>query len=188
MKYEFLFTALTLGIFFLVEVFSRARVHMVQYILVGSALVMFYLLILSLSEHLSFAVAYALASLGVVALVWGYARAVFDEASQSAVVGSVLSLLYGFLFVLLAAQDYSLLMGSLGLFLVLASVMFFTRDVDWYALGERSPAEGGRVGGAANRIPSRRAALSRYTFFRMGRDGRDRSDPGFDRVRRRRHR
>ena len=149
MKYEFLFTALTLGIFFLVEVFSRARVHMVQYVLVGSALVMFYLLILSLSEHLSFAVAYALASLGVVALVWGYARAVFDEASQSAVVGSVLSLLYGFLFVLLAAQDYSLLMGSLGLFLVLASVMFFTRDVDWYALGERSPAEGGRVRGSS---------------------------------------
>ena len=138
MKYELLFTALTLGVFFLVEVFSRSRVHMVQYVLVGSALVLFYLLILSLSEHLSFAVAYALASLGVVALVWGYARAVFDEASRSAIVGSVLSLLYGFLFVLLAAQDYSLLMGSLGLFLVLASVMFFTRDVDWYALGEET--------------------------------------------------
>ena len=136
MKYEFLFTASTLGVFFLVEVFSRARVHIVQYVLVGSALVLFYLLILSLSEHISFAVAYALASLGVVALVWGYARAVFDEASHSAIVGSVLSLLYGFLFVLLAAHDYSLLMGSLGLFLVLASVMFFTRNVDWYALGE----------------------------------------------------
>ena len=136
MKYQLLFTALTLGVFFLVEVFSRGRVHMVQYVLVGSVLVMFYLLILSLSEHLSFAVAYALASLGVVALVWSYARAVFDEASRSAIVGSVLSLLYGFLFVLLAAQDYSLLMGTLGLFFVLASVMFFTRNVDWYALGE----------------------------------------------------
>ena len=136
MKYEFLFTALTLGVFFLVEVFSRARVHMVQYVLVGSALVMFYLLILSLSEHLSFTLAYALASLGVVTLVWSYARAVFDEASRSGIVGSVLSLLYGFLFVLLAAEDYSLLMGSLGLFVVLAGVMFFTRDVDWYALGD----------------------------------------------------
>ena len=136
MKYEFLFTALTLGVFFLVEVFSRARVHIVQYVLVGSALVLFYLLILSLSEHISFAVAYALASLAVVALVWAYVRAVFDEVSRSAIVGSVLSLLYGFLFVLLAAQDYSLLMGSLGLFLVLASVMFLTRNVDWYTLGE----------------------------------------------------
>ncbi len=109
---------------------------MVQYVLVGSALVMFYWLILSLSEHLSFTLAYALASLGVVALVWSYARAVFDEASRSGIVGSVLSLLYGFLFVLLAAEDYSLLMGSLGLFVVLAGVMFFTRDVDWYALGD----------------------------------------------------
>ncbi len=138
MKYEFLFTALTLGVFFLVEVFSRARVHMMQYVLVGSALVLFYLLILSLSEHISFTAAYSLASLGVVSLVWGYARAVFDEASRSAIVGSVLSLLYGFLFVLLAAQDYSLLMGSLGLFLMLASVMFFTRHVDWFALGGES--------------------------------------------------
>ena len=127
---------MTLGVFFLVEVFSRARVHIVQYVLVGSALVLFYLLILSLSEHISFTVAYALASLAVVALVWAYVRAVFDEVSRSAIVGSVLSLLYGFLFVLLAAQDYSLLMGSLGLFLVLASVMFLTRNVDWYTLGE----------------------------------------------------
>jgi len=136
MKYQFLFTALTLGVFFLVEVFSPSRVHIVQYVLVGSALVLFYLLVLSMSEHISFSAAYVLASLGIVTLVWGYARAVFDEASRSAVVGSVMSLLYGFLFVLLAAQDYSLLMGSLGLFLVLASVMFFTRNVDWYALGE----------------------------------------------------
>ena len=135
MKYEFLFTALTLGVFLLVEVFSRSRVHMVQYVLVGSALVLFYLLILSLSEHISFTVAYALASLGVVALVWAYAAAVFNEASRSAIVGSVLSMLYGFLFVLLAAQDYSLLMGSLGLFVMLAGVMFFTRNVDWFALG-----------------------------------------------------
>lgn len=71
----------------------------------------------------------------MVCLVWGYARAVFDEASRSAIVGSVLSLLYGFLFVLLAAQDYSLVMGSLGLFVMLAGVMYFTRDVDWFALG-----------------------------------------------------
>jgi inner membrane protein len=135
MKYEFLFTALTLGVFFLVEVFSRSRVHIVQYLFVGSALVLFYLLILSLSEHISFELAYSVASFGVVVLVWGYAQAIFDAASRAAIVGSVLSMLYGFLFVLLAAQDYSLLMGSLGLFLMLAGAMFFTRDIDWYALG-----------------------------------------------------
>lgn len=138
MKYELLFTALTLGVFFLVEVFSRSRVHAVQYVFVGSALVLFYLLILSMSEHVSFTAAYIVASLGVVMLVWGYARAVFDEGSRSAVVGSALVLLYGFLFVLLAAQDYSLLMGSLGLFVVLASVMFLTRNVDWFALSEET--------------------------------------------------
>ena len=132
-KYEFLFTALTLGVFFLVEVFGRYRVHPIQYLMVGSALVLFYLLILSLSEHITFAFAYALAATGVVFLVSFYARAMFAEWGHVSIVGATLSLVYGFLFVLLALQDYSLLMGSLGLFLVLASVMFLTRNIDWYA-------------------------------------------------------
>ena len=132
-KYEFLFTALTLGVFFLIEVFGQYRVHPIQYLMVGSALVLFYLLVLSLSEHITFTAAYALAATGVVLLVSFYARAMFAEGVHVATVTATLSLIYGFLFVLLALQDYSLVMGSLGLFVVLASVMFLTRKIDWYA-------------------------------------------------------
>ena len=132
-KYEFLFTALTLGVFFLIEVFGRYRVHPIQYLMVGSALVLFYLLVLSLSEHITFTAAYILAATGVVLLVSFYARAMFAKSVHAATVSATLSLVYGFLFVLLALQDYSLVMGSLGLFLVLASVMFLTRKIDWYA-------------------------------------------------------
>ena len=132
-KYEFLFTALTLGVFFLIEVFGQYRVHPIQYLMVGSALVLFYLLVLSLSEHITFTAAYALAATGVVLLVSFYARAMFAEGVHVATVSATLSLIYGFLFVLLALQDYSLVMGSLGLFVVLATVMFLTRKIDWYA-------------------------------------------------------
>ena len=139
-KYEFLFTALTLGVFFLIEVFGQYRVHPIQYLMVGSALVLFYLLVLSLSEHITFTAAYALAATGVVLLVSFYARAMFAEGVHVATVTATLSLIYGFLFVLLALQDYSLVMGSLGLFVVLASVMFLTRKIDWYAWSAKPSA------------------------------------------------
>jgi inner membrane protein len=110
------------------------RVHPVQYVLVGLALCLFYLLLLSLAEQLGFARAYAIAAADVVVLVAGYLRAVLASGLRALLAGVALSGLYGFLFVLLQLQDYALLAGSGGLFVALAAVMWLTRRVDWYAL------------------------------------------------------
>jgi inner membrane protein len=129
-KYATLFVALTFAVVWLMEVLSSARLHPIQYLLLGAALCVFYLLELSLSEHLGFAIAYAVAASAVVALVSAYSAAVLRRAS---VVGTGVALLYGYLYVLLTNEDYALLIGSVGLFAALAAVMLVTRRIDWYA-------------------------------------------------------
>ncbi len=135
-KYEFLFTALTLGVFLVIEIFGARRIHPIQYLMVGGALVLFYLLLLSLAEHIGFGAAYGASSLAVVALVAGYAVSALESGLQGATVGGVLVTLYGFLYVLLALQDFSLLVGSIGIFSILAAIMLGSRHVDWYGLGK----------------------------------------------------
>ena len=95
---------------------------------------LFYLLELSLSEHLSFLIAYIIASLAVILLVFAYCIAVLKSIKRAAITGGVVMLLYGYLYVLLMNQDYALLIGSVGLFLMLAVVMYLTRKVYWYSL------------------------------------------------------
>lgn len=133
-KYELLFITLTFGAFFLIEVMAKLRVHPVQYLLVGLALCLFYLLLLSLAEHVGFGVSYAVASLAIAGLVTGYSRSVLGSRARSAAVAAVVGGLYAYLFVLVRIQDFALLVGSIGLFLVLAIVMFLTRRIDWYRL------------------------------------------------------
>lgn len=140
-KYEMLFIMLTFGAFFLIEVMAKLRVHPVQYLLVGLALCLFYLLLLSLAEHAGFGVSYAVASLAIVGLVTGYSRSVLGTRARSAAVALVVGGLYVYLFVLVRIQDYALLVGSLGLFVVLAIVMFLTRRIDWYRLAVPASAE-----------------------------------------------
>src|SRR5262245_47805832 len=139
-KYQLLFLFLTFVAFYLFELFSSLRSHPVQYLLVGSALCLFYLLLLSLSEHVGFARAYTIASAAVVALIAGYVRAAFGNA-RAVPIAAMLIVLYTFLFVLLHVQDYALLVGSLGLFLILALLMYATRKVDWYQVGRPAPSE-----------------------------------------------
>jgi inner membrane protein len=139
-KYQLLFLFLTFVAFYLFELFSSLRIHPVQYLLVGSALCLFYLLLLSLSEHVGFARAYTIASAAVVALIAGYVRAAFGNA-RAVPIAVMLIVLYAFLFVLLHVQDYALLVGSLGLFLVLALLMYATRKVDWYQVGRPAPSD-----------------------------------------------
>jgi inner membrane protein len=136
-KYELLFLGLTFVCFSLVEILGALRVHPMQYLLVGLALCLFYLLLLSLSEQIGFNRAYAIASAAVVFLVSAYLRAVLATRGRALAFGSFLTGLYGFLFVLLQVQDYALLVGSGGLFVALAGFMWLTRRLDWYAL--RSP-------------------------------------------------
>ena len=139
-KYQLLFLGLTFFAFVLFELLAPLRIHPVQYLLVGFALCLFYLLLLPFSEHFGFTRAYAIAAADVVVLVTGYVRFVLRKGSRALALGGFLAVLYAFLFVLLQIQEYALLVGSIGLFLLLSGVMWFTRHVDWYALGSPPPA------------------------------------------------
>jgi len=133
-KYSVLFIVLTFLVFFLWEVFSSTLLHPVQYAFVGFAMCVFYLLLVSVSEHAGFDTAYAVSSGVTTLLIAGYARAVLGGFRQGASVASALVTLYGFLYLLLRLEDYALLAGSIGLFIVLALVMFITRRMNWYDL------------------------------------------------------
>lgn len=133
LKYSMLFLLLTFLTFFLYEVFNPFSLHPLQYLLVGSALVLFYLLLLSISEHAPFGLAYATASAATVGLIGGYAAAILRGRLRALGTAAALAALYGYLYVLLQAEDYALLLGSVGLFAILALVMFVTRRIDWYA-------------------------------------------------------
>lgn len=138
-KYALLFIALTFAGFFLFEVLKRLAVHPIQYGLVGLALAFFYLLLLSLSEHLGFALAYALSSSACVLLIGFYVGNILRSFVRGAGFSLALAALYGMLYGLLSAEDYALLMGSLLLFSLLGVVMVLTRKVDWFNLGKPEP-------------------------------------------------
>jgi len=135
-KYALLFVALTFAGFFLFEVLKRLAIHPVQYTLVGVALALFYLLLLSLSEHLGFAWAYVLSASGCVLLIGFYLSHVLGSGRSGAGFGAGLAGLYGLLYGLLSAEDYALLMGSLLLFAMLGLFMVLTRRLDWYSVGQ----------------------------------------------------
>jgi inner membrane protein len=139
-KYALLFIGLTFAVFFLFEVLKRMAVHPVQYALVGMSLALFYLLLLSLSEHLNFAAAYGISALACVALIGFYVSHVLHSALRGGLFGLLLAALYGLLFALLNAEDYALLMGSILVFGVLTGVMVLTRKLDWYSVGKTSAA------------------------------------------------
>lgn len=136
-KYAVLFLLLTFSFFFLFEVLGGARVHPVQYLLVGAALVVFYLLLLSLSEQVGFGAAYWIAAAATLTLIGAYVGSVLKEKRRSRLLLAALTGLYGYLFVILRLDDYALLMGSLGVFGALAALMLMTRRIDWYALDGR---------------------------------------------------
>ena len=137
-KYAILFLAFTFITLWLYEVLSGLRIHTLQYLLLGAGLCLFYLLVLSLSEHLGFGPAYVLASASTVVLLASYSLSVLGKPRGAALIAVTLGLLYGYLYVLLRNQDYALLVGTLGLFLALAVTMFLTRRLDWRALKHKS--------------------------------------------------
>ena len=141
-KYEALFLFLTFLSLWLFEVLVRRRLHSLQYLLVGAAMCLFYLLLLSLSEHLGFLPAYLLAGAAVVGLISGYCSAILRKRGWAIVVGSLTAALYAYLYVLLNNEDYALLIGSAGLFVILAAVMYLTRSIDWDAFGAHTSKRG----------------------------------------------
>ncbi len=140
LKYAILFVALAFLVFFVVETVSPQRLHAVQYALVGSAQVLFYLLVLSLSEHIGFALSYLIAASATVVLTSLYAMSVLASRARAAALFVVLSALYGLLYVILNAEDYALLIGSGLLFSALAATMYVTRRINWYTLAAPATA------------------------------------------------
>jgi inner membrane protein len=133
-KYAILFLVFGFTSFFFTEILQKAQVHPIQYLLVGFAILVFYLLLLSLSEHFGFDRAYLASTAAVVFLIGSYASAILSSQKLAISVSAVLSILYGYLYVILQLESYALLMGSIGLFAALAMAMFFTRKIDWYSL------------------------------------------------------
>lgn len=136
-KYGLLFVLLTFVGFVLLELIKRLRIHPAQYLLVGLALAIFFLLLLSLSEHIPFWQAYVVSAAACIGLQFFYLAGVLRSRALAAGFAALLTALYGVLYSLLASEDNSLLMGSLLLFGILAAVMWLTRRLDWYELGSQ---------------------------------------------------
>ena len=136
LKYALLFIGLTFVLFYLFELFKRLAIHPIQYGLVGMALAIFYLLLLSLSEHVSFLASYMIASASCILLLGFYSSYVLKSIRKSFGFMALLTLLYGVLYVLLQLEDYALLAGAGLLFLILTTIMFITRKINWYGLNE----------------------------------------------------
>jgi inner membrane protein len=132
-KYGVLFLVLVFTTFFLFEVTARQKIHPFQYLMVGAALCLFYLLLLSVSEFIGFSWAYLIAAVTSTLLITWYCRFFLGGGMRTLMIGAGLAGVYTFLYITLRQQDYALLMGAIALFVVLAIVMYVTRKVDWYA-------------------------------------------------------
>jgi len=133
-KYAILFIVFTFLVFFFVEVLNKVFIHPIQYILVGIALIVFYTLLLSISEHLKFNLAFIVSAISTLLLIAGYIKAILKSNKLTYLISGILFILYTFIFVIIQLQDYALLIGSIGLFIILGLVMYFSRKIDWYNL------------------------------------------------------
>ncbi len=141
LKYGMLFIVFTFGTFFLYEVLRDLRVHPVQYLLVGAALTVFYLLLLSFGEQIGFACAYLGAATACIGLIVWYLQHVFASRRHALGCGGMLVVLYAGLYGLLHTDENTLIIGSVLLFALIALAMFLTRHVDWYAVGKAKKAQ-----------------------------------------------
>ena len=132
-KYAVLFIGLVFLSYFLFEVSTGKRVHPAQYMLIGIAQIVFYLLLLSIAEHTGFDVAFAIAAIATVALISSYAGWVFESRKYGLGAFVIFSLLYTFIYLLLKMEDQALLIGAVASFVAIAAVMYFTRGTDWYS-------------------------------------------------------
>lgn len=133
-KYGLMIIVLTFLSFFMIELFGKRAIHPIQYLLIGLALVIFYSLLLAISEYLSFDLSYLIASLLVIVLITLYVKSVYKSLKISGIIFIALTTFYGFMYTILLLQDYSLLIGNIALFILLASVMFITRKLNWFGV------------------------------------------------------
>ncbi|MEJ2615776.1 MAG: cell envelope integrity protein CreD [Ignavibacteriaceae bacterium] len=131
-KYGILIILLTFVSFFMIEIFNKKPLHPVQYLLIGLSLVIFYSLLLALSEYMLFEYSYLISSVLVIGLISFYTKNIYSKTGLGISIGGMLILFYGFMYTILQLQDYSLLLGTLALFIILAGIMFLTRKINWY--------------------------------------------------------
>ena len=133
-RYAILFIAFTFLVFFFIEVLNKLFIHPIQYILVGMALVVFYTLLLSISEHLNFNLAFLVSALATLLLIAGYVKAILKSKALTYFIVAVLTILYSFIFIIIQLQDFALLIGSIGIFIILGLTMYYSRKIDWFSL------------------------------------------------------
>lgn len=131
-KYAVLIILLTFLALFLIEIICKIRIHPFQYILIGAALIIYYSLLLSLSEHSGFEGAYLIASISTVILISFYSTSFLPAKKIGILLGGLLSLFYAFIYTIIRSQDYALLFGSVGLFIAIAVLMYISRKINWY--------------------------------------------------------
>ena len=117
---------------FFTEIMEKTRIHALQYLLVGLALCLFYSLLLSLSEHVGFNIAYLVSALLTIGLGGGYMLGIIRKKKPAFIMSGLLSVLYIYIFILIQLETFALLAGSLGLFVILAAVMYFSKKIDWF--------------------------------------------------------
>jgi inner membrane protein len=130
-KYALLCIILTFAAFFLIESIYKRNLHLIQYGLAGLALVLFYTLLLSISEYAGFNLAYLVAGVATIGLVTWFVGSIMKSSKLAMFIGFVLTVVYSYIFIIIQMQDYSLLMGSIGLFIALGIIMYFSRKLQW---------------------------------------------------------
>ena len=134
-RYALMFIVFTFSAFFLSEIINKKRVHPIQYILIGLAIILFYVLLLSISEHLNFDFSYILSAVAITTIITSYSGSILKNNRFTLTVCGILIILYTYLYIVIQLEDYALIMGSIGLLIVLTTVMYITRKIDWYSLG-----------------------------------------------------
>ena len=131
-KYMAMIIALIFVCFFIIELLKSTRIHPFQYVMVGAAIAVFFILLLAISEYIGFDLAYLFAALATIALIGLYSLSVFKSKSLATSVTIMLTVLFTFIFTILKAAEYSLLLGAIGLFVMIALIMYTTRKIQWY--------------------------------------------------------
>ncbi|GGC14971.1 cell envelope integrity protein CreD [Parapedobacter defluvii] len=130
-KYAILIIVLTFVALFFTEVITKRRIHIIQYVLIGAAMIVYYTLLLSFSEQVGFNAAYAIASVATIALIGGFLAQLLHRRRVALIFSAILTVFYVFIFVIIQLQDMALLFGSIGLFITVALLMYFSGRINW---------------------------------------------------------
>ncbi|MBI4743795.1 MAG: cell envelope integrity protein CreD [Actinobacteria bacterium] len=133
-KYAIMFIVFTFSAFFFSEIINKRKVHPIQYSLIGLAILLFYTLLLSLSEYINFNYAYIASAAAITLIITCYSYGIIKNKKFAYTILGILIILYSYLFIVLQLEDYALIMGNIGLLIILATVMYITRKIDWYAI------------------------------------------------------